>query len=331
MSRKGPRSDRLVAVKIPPQAVEERFFALVVVFDRIVQLARGQLARIGERLPKFGLEGAHPLVVLVLGEALKSLVVLRVRIWTAVCRGHPDERGEWPVGVPFPVEAGHSPSLALLVWRSRIHGDHFIPIASAVVAEHEDSCPALKCFHRARRRLPDIRRSLFGGRGDPGFPGCSRFGHAAVDWLKAPACAVPMAIWAEQFPKRQLCRKGLTVRMKRCFQGGAHSRMLNASGESRGKSVGIGNPGRGLTAPMRLITRSEAINSGRTLRRIGLGRIFQIRHPSMVHFLGDPALMSDVTVAAALIERRKDPLHLRRAIGHRREPWSAVLACADRQ
>src|SRR5208283_283539 len=151
---------------------------------------------------KFSLEDAHPPVVLVPGEALQSLVVFRVSIWTAVCRGNPDECGEWPVGVPFPVEAGHSPSLALLVWRSRVHGDHFIPIASAVVPEHEDSCPALKCFHRSRRRFSDMGRSLVDGRGDPGFPGCSRLGHAAVDWLKTPAGAVPMAIRTKQVPNR---------------------------------------------------------------------------------------------------------------------------------
>ena len=138
-----------------------------------------------------------------------------------------------------------------------------------------------------------------------------------------------MAIRAQQFLNRQLHRKGLTVRMKRHFQGGAYLWMLNASCERHGEGVGICDPGCGLTAPVRLFTWPEAVNSGGALRRIGLGRIFQIRHPSMVHFLGDPALMPDVTVAAALVKRREDPLHLGRATGRSREPRSAIPACVD--
>lgn len=71
-----------------------------------------------------------------------------------------------------------------------------------------------------------------------------------------------MAIRAKQFSNRQLHRKGLTVRMKRRFQGGAHLLMLNASCERHGEGVGIRDPSRGLTAPVRLITRPEAVNSG---------------------------------------------------------------------
>src|SRR5271166_573553 len=103
--------------------------------------------------------------------------------------------------------------------------------------------------------------------------------------------------------------------------------MLNASYERHGEGVGICDPGRGLTASVRLVTRPEAVNPGCALRRIGLGRIFQIGHPSMVHFLGDSALMPDVTMAAALVKRREDPLHLRRATGRNREPRSADLTC----
>ena len=84
-------------------------------------------------------------------------------------------------------------------------------------------------------------------------------------------------------------------------------------------------------APVRLITRPEGRQSRlRALQARAEPDLVQIGHPSMVHLLRDPALMPDVTMAAALVERREYPLHLRRATRRSREPGLAVLACGDK-
>ena len=68
------------------------------------------------------------------------------------------------------------------------------------------------------------------------------------------------------------------------------------------------------------LRRLQAINPGGSFRRVELGRIFQVRHPPPAHFLGDPAFVADVGVAAALVERGEEALHLRRAVPCRRQP-----------
>jgi hypothetical protein len=79
--------------------------------------------------------------------------------------------------------------------------------------------------------------------------------------------------------------------------------MLDASREGFGKGDGICDPGRHLTAPVRLITWLEPIDTGGTSGRIGLGRVFQIGNPASVHILANRALVPDVTVTAALPPR----------------------------
>lgn len=80
---------------------------------------------------------------------------------------------------------------------------------------------------------------------------------------------------------------------------------------------------------MWLVAFLEAIDPGCPLRRIGLGGIFQVRHSSFVHLLSDPALVPDVTMSAALVECREDPLHVGRAALRDRKPGPLVLADID--
>jgi hypothetical protein len=87
--------------------------------------------------------------------------------------------------------------------------------------------------------------------------------------------------------------------------------MLNATGESHGEGVRVYDPAGHLPALVRLLTGFEAVNSGWPLRRIKLGRIFEERYPPLVHLLGDPAFVPDMAMAAALIKRRENSLHLR--------------------
>jgi hypothetical protein len=62
---------------------------------------------------------------------------------------------------------------------------------------------------------------------------------------------------------------------------------------------------------VQLLTGSQAVNSGGPFRGIQLGRVLEERYAPLVHLLSDPALMPDMAMAAALIERREDPLDLR--------------------
>jgi hypothetical protein len=105
--------------------------------------------------------------------------------------------------------------------------------------------------------------------------------------------------------------------------------MLDASREGFGKGDGICDPGRRLTAPVRLIAWLEPIDTGGTSDRIGLGRVFQIGHPASVHLLGNRALMPDVTVTAALVEGGEEPLHVLRAPGGDGQPRPVISAGVD--
>jgi hypothetical protein len=71
---------------------------------------------------------------------------------------------------------------------------------------------------------------------------------------------------------------------------------------------------------MWLVTRLDAIDPGHTLGHVELGRILEAPQSELVHFFGDPAFMANVSVAAALVERREDPLHLGRAAARCRKP-----------
>jgi hypothetical protein len=98
------------------------------------------------------------------------------------------------------------------------------------------------------------------------------------------------------------------------FQRDTYLGMLNAAGESRGEGVRVYYPTGHLSALVSLLTGLESVNSGCLFRGVKLRRVLEERHPPLVHFLGDPAFVPDMTMAAALIERREDPLHLRRAV-----------------
>ena len=83
-----------------------------------------------------------------------------------------------------------------------------------------------------------------------------------------------MPMRTQQFLNRHLHGTRLVIRIKRRFQRGAYSRMLNASDESNGERIGIDDPGRRLPALVRPVTFPEPIDPGGPFRRIELGRIF---------------------------------------------------------
>jgi hypothetical protein len=56
-----------------------------------------------------------------------------------------------------------------------------------------------------------------------------------------------------------------------------------------------------------------------------LGRILQPAQPSLVHLLGDPALVADMRVTATLVERSENPLHLMRATARRGQPGALAV------
>ena len=102
--------------------------------------------------------------------------------------------------------------------------------------------------------------------------------------------------------------------------------MFDACGKSRGEGVGVRDAGSGLPAAVKVLTRPEAVDPGCAFGWVELGGVFQESDPAPVHLLGDPALVTDMGVAAALVERGEQPLHLRRAVPGRRQPWPLIPA-----
>ncbi len=134
-----------------------------------------------------------------------------------------------------------------------------------------------------------------------------------------------MTVWAQQFLNRYLDRTGLGIGMEWRFQRGTYPGMFNATGKSHGEGVRVCYPAGHLPTLVRLLAGLETVNSGCPFREIKLGRVLKERDPPLVHFLGDPAFMPDMAMAAALIKRGEDPLDLRRAVAHHGEPRAVLL------
>jgi hypothetical protein len=135
-----------------------------------------------------------------------------------------------------------------------------------------------------------------------------------------------VAIGAEQLPDRQLYRRWLVIGIKRRVQRGANLRMFNPCGESRGEGVGIRDASGGLAASVKVLTPLEAVDPGGAFGWVELGGVFEVGGPAPVHLLGDPAFVADVGVAATLVERGEEALHLGPAVPGRREPWPLAAA-----
>jgi hypothetical protein len=129
-----------------------------------------------------------------------------------------------------------------------------------------------------------------------------------------------MALRAQQVGYRQDDLAGNPPFLEVRPQRGTHVRVLYGAGNGNRESVGIRYPRSNASAPVQLVTIRNAIDPGRTLRHVKLGRIFQVSHPPLVHLLGDPAFVADVGVTAALVEGGEDPLYLGQAAARGREP-----------
>ena len=102
--------------------------------------------------------------------------------------------------------------------------------------------------------------------------------------------------------------------------------MFNPFSESRGEGVGIRDASSGLAAPVKVLTLLETVDPGGAFGWVELGGVFEVGGPAPVHFLGDPAFVADVGVAAALVERGEEALHLGPAVPGRRQPWPLAPA-----
>src|SRR6185437_11679560 len=104
-----------------------------------------------------------------------------------------------------------------------------------------------------------------------------------------------MAVLTQHFGYRQLDRSG---NRDRRIQGGSYIRMLDATGKGSREGLRIGDPSGDITASVRLIAVFEPVDPGSALVWIELGGILQVLYPVLVHFLGDPAFVADMRVAA---------------------------------
>jgi hypothetical protein len=102
--------------------------------------------------------------------------------------------------------------------------------------------------------------------------------------------------------------------------------MFNPCGESRGEGIGIHDASSGLPAPVKVLTLLETVDPRCAFGRVELGGVFEVGDPAPVHLLGDPALVTDVGVAAALVKRGEEPLHLCPAVPGGRQPWPLAPA-----
>jgi hypothetical protein len=105
--------------------------------------------------------------------------------------------------------------------------------------------------------------------------------------------------------------------------------MLDAASESYGECIGIADSQRGTSAAMQSAWCTQAVNPQGPFHRIELDGIFQIGHPASVHLLVDLAFVADVAMAAALVERREDPLHFRRAVTGGHQPGTFRLMSVE--
>lgn len=87
--------------------------------------------------------------------------------------------------------------------------------------------------------------------------------------------------------------------------------MLHAADESDGEGIGIRDPrGRG-PAIVKLIAWSQPVNAQLPLLRVELRWILTAGDAPLVRFLGYPAFVADVGVAAGCVHRGDDPGCLR--------------------
>jgi hypothetical protein len=105
--------------------------------------------------------------------------------------------------------------------------------------------------------------------------------------------------------------------------------MLDAASESYGECIGIADSQRGTSAAMQSAWCTQAVNPQGPFHRIELDGIFQIGHPASVHLLVDLAYVADVAMPAALVERREDPLHFRRAVTGGHQPGTFRLMSVE--
>jgi hypothetical protein len=164
---------------------------------------------------------------------------------------------------------------------------------------------------------------------DPRGPLLPRHRHAAADRLESPARAVSVPIESEQFAQGERHRTRYPPEGELHAQRRFHGRLLDAAGESYGECIGIADSRRGTPAAMRSLGCTQAVNPQRPFHRIELDGIFQVGHPPSVHLLIDPAFVADVAMAAALVERREDPLHFRRAVTGGHQPGTFGLMSVE--
>ena len=84
--------------------------------------------------------------------------------------------------------------------------------------------------------------------------------------------------------------------------------MFCGAGDGGRKCRWIGDPSGENTASVRLVADLDAVQVCFALVWIELGGILQVLYPVLVHFLGDPAIVADMRVPAALVERDDDAL-----------------------
>jgi hypothetical protein len=73
----------------------------------------------------------------------------------------------------------------------------------------------------------------------------------------------------------------------------------------------------------------DAVHVILTLFRVELGGILQVPHPALVHLLGDPALVPDVRMPAALVERGEYALHLGLSVARDRQPGALPMMLVE--
>jgi hypothetical protein len=129
-----------------------------------------------------------------------------------------------------------------------------------------------------------------------------------------------MAFRAQQVGYRQDDLAGRAPLLEFRLQRGPHVRMLDGASDTSREDLRVRYPRGGASAPVHLVTGHNAVDARRPFRQVKLGGIFQVGHPPVVHLLGDPALVADMGMTAALVQRGEDPLYLGRAAARGGKP-----------
>ena len=94
------------------------------------------------------------------------------------------------------------------------------------------------------------------------------------------------------------------------IQDSADIRMLDATSDRGGERGGVADGGGHSRAVVRFVAGSQAVDSFGSFLRVELGGILQAEHSQLALLGAEPALVPDVRVTAALIDRREYPLHV---------------------